>query len=421
MRIAPSRDYFDAAAFRADTPGAATVVHLNAAGAGLPPRIVTETVMRHLAEEASVGPHWAAARAKDGLHDVRAAAAELLQCRPRNVAFGGSAGTMWAMAFLAMPVKRCSRVLVARSEWAGNVLNLMKRRLADAITIEIMPVDERSGRIDVERVADLIDERTAAICLPLVASGSGVRQPVELVAKLPRPEGCLLLVDGAQAVGQLPVGMANTDADVLVVPSRKWLRGPRGEAIMALSDRALERLGDPPVLSQAGSSWTSIDNYATRADARRFETYEFSVAGRLGLGAAITHALEHGIENIRDVIRARLVRIRSGLTAIPGVTVLEEDTTKSAFLTFTSDAFIPAELNDYLAEANIAAAVVDRDYARADLEARGLEAVNRVAPHAYTSEEDIDRFLDVISVASRRTWRRNAGYRSSGRARTSTG
>jgi hypothetical protein len=33
---------------------------------------------------------------------------------------------------------------------------------------------------------------------------------------------------------------------------------------------------------------------------------------------------------------------------------------------------------------------------RADLEARGLEAINRVAPHAYTSKEDIDRFLDAV-------------------------
>lgn len=408
MRPAPPRDGFDAAAFRADTPGAATVVHLNAAGAGLPPRIVTETVMHHLAEEARVGPHWAAARAQADLDQVRAAAAELLQCGPHNVAFGGSAGTMWAMAFLAMPVKRRARVLVARSEWAGNVLNLMKRRLADAISIEIMPVDEQSGRIDVARVADLIDERTAAIAVPVTASGFGVRQPVERLAALPRPDGCLLLVDGAQAVGQVPVGMTSLAADVLVTPSRKWLRGPRGEAIMALSDRALARLGDPPVLSQVGSRWTSIDSYATRADARRFETYEFSVAGRLGLGAAIADVLHHGVENIGAAIRARLGRIHAGLRSIPGVTVFEDDAGESAFLTFTAEPVAPAELNDRLAEANIAAAVVDREYARADLEARGLDAVNRVAPHAYTSDEDIDRFLDAVSTAARQARSRSA-------------
>jgi cysteine desulfurase/selenocysteine lyase len=408
MRMAPSREHFDATAFRAATPAAATIIHLNAAGAGLPPRIVTETVMEHLALEARIGPHWAAAQAQDRLHAVRAGAADLLQCRLRNIAFGDSAGIMWAMAFLAMPVRRGARVLVARSDWASNILNLMKRRSNDGITIELMPVDEHTGCIDLERLAALIDDRTAAICLPLVASGSGTRQPVERIAALPRPDDCLLFVDGAQAVGQFPVRMADTGADVLVAPSRKWLRGPRGEAIMAISDRALERLGDPPVLSQAGSKWTSMDDYDTRDDAGRFETYEFSVAGRLGLGAAIAHVLQHGVDNIRDVIRARLTRLHAGLSAIPGVRVFEENADEPAFLTLTTGAFTPAELRDSLASANIAIAVVDRDYARADFEARGLKAINRIAPHAYTSEEDVDLLLDAISVATRRARWRNA-------------
>ena len=88
--------------------------------------------------------------------------------------------------------------------------------------------------------------------------------------------------------------------------------------------------------------------------------------------------------------------------------MFEQDTADCLFLTFMSEAFAPAELNDFLAKANIAAAVVDRDYARADLEARGLDAVNRVAPHAYTSEEDVDRFLDTVSMAARRSSWRNA-------------
>ncbi len=408
MRIATPRTQFDAASFRAETPGAANIVHLNAAGAGLPPRVVTEAVIAHLGREASVGAHWAAAQARERLDGVRAGVADLLQCRPHNVAFGGSAGHLWAMAFLAMPLRRNARILVARSEWAGNILNLLKQRHAGTIAIDIMPVDERSGQIDVERTATLIDERTAAICLPAVASGSGVRQPLERIAALPRPDRCLLFIDGAQAIGQMPVGVTSSNADVLVAPSRKWLRGPRGEAIMALSDRALERLGDPPVLSQAGSSWTSVDGYSTRTDALRFETYEFAVAGRLGLGAAVDQVLRHGIDNIRGVIRARLARLHAGLRSIPDVTVFEQIDTGPAFLTFASQSLPPEELNRHLAEANIAAAIVDHHYARADLEARGLAAVNRVAPHAYTSEADVDHFLDTVSVALRRARWRNA-------------
>ncbi|WP_315836849.1 aminotransferase class V-fold PLP-dependent enzyme [Bradyrhizobium prioriisuperbiae] len=408
MRIATPRTPLDAGSFRAQTSGVSNVVHLNAAGAGLPPRIVTETVIEHLGREASVGPHWAAAQVRERLDAVRTNVADMLQCRPHNIAFGGSASHLWAMAFLAMPLRRNARILVARSEWAGNLLNLLKQRRAGTIAIDVMPVDERSGQIDVERAAALIDERTAAICLPVVASGSGVRQPVEAIAALPRPEQCLLFVDAAQAVGQMPLGITSTGADVMVAPSRKWLRGPRGEAMMALSDRALERLGDPPILSQAGSAWTATDQYATRTDALRFETFEFAVAGRLGLGAAVEHALRHGVENIRDVIRARLARLHAGLSAIADIRVFERIEADPAFLTFAAETLAPAELNRHLAEANIATAIVDRQYALADLEARGLSAVNRIAPHAYTSEAEIDRFLEAMSLALRRARWRNA-------------
>jgi cysteine desulfurase / selenocysteine lyase len=400
MPIAPPTR-FDVASFRAETPGAANIVHLNAAGAGLPPRVVSETVVAHLAREASVGPHWAAAQAAQRLDGVRSSVAELLQCQAAQIAFGGSAGQLWAMALLAMPACDGARILVARSEWASNMLNLLKQKRAGAIAIDVMPVDEHSGRIDVARTAGLIDERTVAICLPVVASGSGVQQPVAAIAALPRPVGCLLFVDAAQGVGQIPLGMATTGADVLVAPSRKWLRGPRGEAMMALSELALARLGDPPILSHAGSDWTAPDGYATRPDAARFETYEFSVAGRLGLGAAVDYALRCGIDHIRDTIRARLARLHAGLSAIPDVTVFEQIGGDPAFLTFETPVLPPAELNRHLAEANIAAAVVGLNYARADLESRGLAAVNRVAPHAYTSENDVDRFLDVVAAALR--------------------
>ena len=152
---------------RADTPVVDGVVHLNAAGAGLPPREVTETVIAQLRREAAVGPHWAAAEVGRQLDAVRADAAALLGCRVGNVAFGPTAGRLWAMALLSCTFAAGSRVLVARSEWASNVVNLLRLERAGGPRLEIIPCDERSGLIDVERTAVLIDDRVAAICLLL--------------------------------------------------------------------------------------------------------------------------------------------------------------------------------------------------------------------------------------------------------------
>ena len=403
MEVPSDREF--SAQFRAHTPGVAKVVHLNAAGAGLPPRVVTETVVAHLQREASVGPHWAAEEARERLTVVRQSAATIFGCHSRNVAFGPSAGRLWAMAFLSRALPRGARVLMARSEWVSNVLNLLKLQGAGSVAIKVMPVDERTGLIDVDQVASLIDERTVAICLPLVSSGCGLPQPVERLAALSRPPDCLLFLDAAQAVGNRSVKLGETGADIIVAPGRKWLRGPRGEAFMALSDRALATFGDPPLLDQTGAPWKAANHYQTLEDARRYETYDFSAAGRLGLGAAIDHALTQGIDCIRETIQARLRRLHAGLGALPGIRIFEDIKADPAFLTFVVEDIIPAVLNQYLAEAGIAAAIVDRSYARLDFEARGLDAVNRVAPHAYTSEAEIERFVNVIDEALARARR----------------
>lgn len=380
----------DVNAYRNLTPAVAHQTHLNAASAALQPWPVTETLFQYIRLESERGPHWTAAAAKTVLDTARTDASILLGCEPRNIAFGEVATRMWASAFAAMPLRPGARILMARSDWGGNQINAIKVAEDKGAVIEPLPAGP-DGRADVERLAGVMDERVAAICLSAVPSSHGIAQPVAEIGRLERPDGCLYFVDAAHAAGQRPVSLSGWNADVITAPARKWLRGPRGQAVMAVSDRALEQMGEPPVLDMAGCPWTGLNSYEVKAEAARFETFEHSVAARAAFGKAIRYALDTGVDNIRAVIRDNLAHARSALAQVPGLSILESPDSDPSFLTFTLDGFIPRAVASALAGRSIMIAAIEPDYARADLVMRGLLSVCRLSPHAYSTDQEISR------------------------------
>lgn len=371
-------------------------IHLNAAGAALPLPAAQSASIEFMREEARVGPHWAAAAVKEKVVGIREGAARLLGApNASNIAFGESATRLWASALGALPIPSGARILVARCEWAGNVLNALKRSRSCGASVEFIPSDA-AGRIDLRALAAALDDRVVVVGLPVVSSGLGVRQPVEEVGTLVRSKGCLLFVDAAQAAGREPIRMTSWGADVVVAPARKWLRGPRGQALVGLSDRALALMRDPPLLDQESSAWIAAREWKTRSDARRFESFEFSLAGRIGFGAALSY-VEHNLAEIQSSLAAIIRHLRVGLTRIAHVEIFEDERDDTAFLTFLSKRESASSLVERLQHVNVAIATVGLGYARADLEARGLTEICRVAPHAYTTLKEIEHFLEALA------------------------
>lgn len=381
--------------------GGEGATHLNAAGAGLMSESVVAAIKSHLDLEARRGAHWAATDASSAIEETRILAGRLTGVAPTHLAFGEQASRLWALAFASMPLKHGDRILIARNDWGGNILNVVRRAAAAGAEVVRLPMTGR-GRIDIERAATLVDERTVAICASAVASSFGLRQPVEALGSIARPDSCLYFVDGAQAVGQFELTLPEACADILVAPGRKWLRGGRGQAMMALSDRALRRLVQPIIVDQSAGAWRPDDNLVSREDARRFEAWEFSAAGRLGLRASLQELDRIGLANVRAHNFAKLRRLGANLRDIPDLTVFEDEDAGAAFLTFQHASLAADIIVEELARRNIAIASVGLDYARWELEARGLERIVRVAPHIYSSDNDVGRFTEeLVRLASR--------------------
>jgi cysteine desulfurase / selenocysteine lyase len=385
---------------RADTPGCTAVTHLNNAGSALPPAVVTDTMVDHLRREELIGGYEAHAEAADRIDAVRDSAATLVGARPGQIALLESATAAWDRALTAIVYSRAlgdaNRILVSSSEYASNVLPLMQLSLRSGARLEFIP-DGEDGTVDVDAFTRLLDTDVAIVAVNHCPSQNGLINDVAGIGAVLRDTDTWFLVDACQSVGQLPVDAAAIGADFLSVTGRKFLRGPRGTGFLYASDTALDEL-EPFPLDLHSATWTG-DGYDVQETARRFEYWEKSYAGLLGLGAAIDYALDCGIEALSSRIAELAQYARDGLEMIPGVHVHDRGLRRSGIVTLTRDGTTAADLAAHIKASGVNVSLSTPDYSRLDFESHGLDGLVRVSPHAYNTTEEIDRLLAIVATA----------------------
>jgi selenocysteine lyase/cysteine desulfurase len=388
----------DIARIRAETPGCDEVIHLNNAGAALPPALVHETVLRHLGEEARIGGYEAADAALDRLTESYASLARLVGARADEIAYVENATRAWDMAFHAIRFRRGDRILTTTSEYASNALGFIHTAARCGVTVEVVPDDEH-GQISLVALTRLLDQGgVRLVAINHVPTHDGLVNPVAEVGALARAAGALYLVDACQSVGQLAVDVGEIGCDLLSATGRKFLRGPRGTGFLYVRREVLEEL-EPPFVDLRAADWTGPDSYELRPDARRFETWERFVAGQLGLAAAAAYALDLGLGAIEERVVSLGARLRAALAELPGVTVHDRGRHKSGIVTFTHAGAGAAEIVRDLAAQRINVRVAEQTY-RYDFGATPPPRV-RASVHYYNTEDELDRTVEALTPVLR--------------------
>jgi selenocysteine lyase/cysteine desulfurase len=238
------------------------------------------------------------------------------------------------------------------------------------------------------------DPRIRLVALTHVPTNGGLVNPAAEIGRLTRAAGVPFLLDACQSVGQLPVDVNAIGCDLLSATGRKFLRGPRGTGFLYVRRELIERL-EPPLLDVHAATWVTRDRYEIRTDARRFENWESNVAGQLGLGAAIDHALGWGLPTIAARVQALATRLRERLTALPGCVVHDLGPSQCGIVSFTLEGRAPLAIRDSLRARRINVSVSALTSTRLDMEQRGLAEVVRASVHYYNTDEEVDRFVEA--------------------------
>ena len=384
---------------RSDTSGLEEVTFFGSAGSSLSPRSVNETVDRYLETERRIGGYAAMNEHAEVLDAVYHEAARLLGTNPSEIAFSSSAGEAWWRAFLAVDLQPGDRVVAGVSEFAANAFAMLQAR-DRGVEVVIVPNDV-SGTIDLDTLdAELGAPNTRLMCLTHVGMANGGIQPAEEVGALARAAGVPYLLDAAQSVGQLDTNVGSLGCDFLIATGRKFLRAPRGTALLYVRGSILDSLTDPVFVDVRSAAWTDRWSYTPRPGSRRFEFGEHSYAAKAGLGAALSYANNLDMAEVAARIGGLANRLRAGLAGLEGARVWDRGERLSGIVTFTVDGLEPSAIARRLEDRRIYVNAPAAHNAQFDFQDRGVEQVVRAGVHYFNTEADVDRLLEAVDALS---------------------
>jgi len=390
------------ARFRKETTGCTNVIHLNNAGSGLMPDVVSRAVLDHIKLESEIGGYEAAALRAAAIREFYVQAGKLLNCKAANIAFTSSATDSYTRALSSIPFSSGDIILTDNDDFISNQIQFLSLQKRFGIRIERIR-DAPEGGVDLEDLEQKLNRlQPRLLAITHIPTNSGLVQPVGQIAEIYAPykqihgDKTWYILDACQSIGQMPLDVQALKCDFLSATNRKFLRGPRGTGLLYISDKALQSGLEPLFIDMRGAEWVEKDVYQPREDAMRFEDWEFAYALVLGTRAAIDYFLEIGADRVWQQVKLLSAYTRQQLSQIDKVRVLDRGPATGGLVTFTVKGAEPGYLVDGLLKRKINVVPSYRGFAVIDFDEKQVEWAIRASPHYYNTIEEIDVFLDAL-------------------------
>jgi len=226
-----------------------------------------------------------------------------------------------------------------------------------------------------------------------VSNVVGTINPVADIVRRARAAGAVVVVDGAQAVPQLPVDLREIDADFYAWTGHKAY-GPTGIGVLHGRRDILDAI--PPFIS-GGHMIASVSlEKGTRfaAPPAKFEAGTSNIAEAIGLGAAVDFLSGIGMDAVREHEQDLAAYAIERLSAVPGVAIQGPLTAgdRGALVSFTLEGVHPHDVAEILGAQGVCIRA-GHHCAQPLMKRFGVGATNRASFAVHNTREDVDRLI----------------------------
>lgn len=317
--------------------------------------------------------------------NIRPTIATLINAKPSEIAFVKNTTEGLNIVANGLDWREGDNIVVANIEYPSNVycwLNLKRR----GVDIRFVDAKARQGRVLVDDIRSLMDDRTRLVSASTVQFSTGFRHDMEATGQLCRERGVLLNYDAIQSAGVLDIDTSKYHFDFMSAGGHKWMAAPMGTGFFYCRESALDRL-HPHAIGPGSIANEETDiNYdisRLQPDCRRFEEALPNYPGFYGLHAAILTLLSLSTKRTEAHALALTQQAIEGLRSL-GYEIVSplEAEARSGILCFRHPHMASERVNERLLGASV------------DVTLR--QGNVRIAPHFYNDSSDIEALLAAL-------------------------
>ncbi|MBD3424272.1 MAG: SufS family cysteine desulfurase [Candidatus Latescibacteria bacterium] len=347
------------------------------------------------------GVHLLSREATDLHEDARETVREFINAESREeIVF--TSGTTESINLLAYSfgerfVDEEDEIIITGMEHHANIVPWQRLCERKKAVLRVIPIDDK-GNLMLERLPELITEKTRLISVTHVSNVLGVLNPVDKIIEIAHQNSIPVMLDAAQSVQHLPVDVRKLGCDFLAFSAHK-MYGPTGIGVLYGREKYLESL--PPFITGGGMiESVNLRKSEYEDPPLKFEAGTGHLAGAVGLAAAIDYINEIGIETIREHEEKLLGALEEELKAPGDVTIYAEGAPKHGAVSFNIEGIHHYDAGMILDRLGVAVRT-GAHCAEPLMKHLDITGTIRASVGLYNSIDDIDRLLAGIRETCR--------------------
>ncbi len=290
-------------------------------------------------------------------------------------------------------------VLLTEMEHHSNIVPWQLLCAEREAELAYVPVTD-DGQLDGEALERLLTRAPKLLALVHVSNVLGTINPVQEIVARAHEAGTVVVIDGSQAVPQLPVDVRAIDADFYAWTGHKAY-GPTGIGVLHGRRELLEQM--PPFIGGGHMIRTVGDTESTWTDLpHKFEAGTSQIAEAIGLGAAVDWIAEIGIEQIREHEQALVADALTRLAEVPGIELHGplNASDRGALVSFVLEGAHPHDVGEILGREGVC--VRTGHHCTQPLMRRlGVTATTRASYAVHNTTADTDRLIEGLATVAR--------------------